>query len=152
MGDIEYGYCDVCGKEGPLQRATYYYDIKCECHSPKHFEIVLHCKNCIPKEPRETRITFNTNKLNEQIDFYKKEIENLVWNLAGCNTYADGFGLDIEHNKEMARPALDAVRKMAIENQKLKADCEIMKKALWDINQSQHWSSVIAREALKKIL
>jgi multidrug efflux pump subunit AcrA (membrane-fusion protein) len=41
------------------------------------------------------------------------EQEVLVWNLAGCSTYAAGHGLDGGHDKNMARPALDDVLKMA---------------------------------------
>ena len=50
---IEFGKCDICGKEDNLERTYFEYDIKCECHSPKHFELVRHCKNCIPSMPTE---------------------------------------------------------------------------------------------------
>lgn len=63
MGEIMYGKCEVCGKEGTLTRTYYYYNIKCECHSPNHFEIVDHHIACIPKEPRETKIVFKTENL-----------------------------------------------------------------------------------------
>lgn len=38
-GCIEFGKCDYCGKETTVQRKYYHYDIKCDCHSPNHFEI-----------------------------------------------------------------------------------------------------------------
>ena len=60
MGDIEWGKCDVCGIIRTLVRTYYYYSIKCECHSPQHFEIVRHCKDCVPTEPKLTRITLKT--------------------------------------------------------------------------------------------
>lgn len=62
-GDVEYGKCPTCNTEGPLERRYYHYDIKCECHSPDHFEIVWYCKNCSPKEPEFTRIHLHTAKL-----------------------------------------------------------------------------------------
>ena len=52
--DIEFGKCDICGKEENLERTYFEYDINCECHSPKHFELVSHCKDCVPSMPTET--------------------------------------------------------------------------------------------------
>jgi hypothetical protein len=65
MGDIEFGNCDTCKKEAELNRVYYRYDIKCECHSPNHFEIVRHCKDCKSKEPLETRVKFKTSNLKK---------------------------------------------------------------------------------------
>lgn len=48
---IEFGKCDICGKEDNLGRTCFEYDIKCDCHSPRHFELVVHCKDCIPSMP-----------------------------------------------------------------------------------------------------
>lgn len=62
-GDIEFGACDICYKEAPLNRTYYRYDIKCECHTPTHFEIVRHCENCKPREPRTTQIRYKTSDL-----------------------------------------------------------------------------------------
>lgn len=62
-GCIEYDKCDICGNKDLLQRKYYRYDIKCECHSPYHFEVVKYCKNCKPREPHETRILFKTKDL-----------------------------------------------------------------------------------------
>ncbi len=71
-GDVEVGKCDVCGKKTQLNRKIYRYDIKCDCHSPHHFEIVRHCNDCIPKEPKTTKIlnpkmtcTFDTDELDK---------------------------------------------------------------------------------------
>lgn len=55
-GDIGFGKCDICLKPGELSRKYYYYDIKCECCSGDHFEIVHYCKNCKPKPPDKTTI------------------------------------------------------------------------------------------------
>lgn len=58
MGDIEFGKCDICGKEAPLSRTYFIYDIHCECCGCKedgrnmHFKFVRHCENCIPDIPQ----------------------------------------------------------------------------------------------------
>lgn len=56
MNNIEYGICDICGREANLQRKYYHFNIKCECHSPKHFEMVKYCSDCVPLRPAETTI------------------------------------------------------------------------------------------------
>ena len=63
-GDSEYGVCDICKNERFLNRKYYYYDIECECHSPKHFEIVRHCSSCVPVEPSLTKIELRTDYLD----------------------------------------------------------------------------------------
>lgn len=66
-GDIEVGTCDVCKKENvQLNRKVYYYPIKCECHSTQHFEIVFHCSECKPIEPKQTTIVVMTKDLQKQ--------------------------------------------------------------------------------------
>ena len=67
MGDIECGKCDVCGKEGQLQRTYFRYPIKCECHGPNHFELICHHKDCKPKEPRYTKVEFKTEDLKNPV-------------------------------------------------------------------------------------
>ena len=62
-GACEYGKCEICGKEAPLQRTYFNYDIKCECHSPNHFDLVRHCEDCVPKKPRETKVILRTEGL-----------------------------------------------------------------------------------------
>lgn len=72
MNNIEIGTCDVCGKENvELNRKYYRYDVKCACHGDYHFEIVFHCNNCIPKEPKYTKITYKT-------DYLEKIVENKI--------------------------------------------------------------------------
>lgn len=56
MGEIEYGVCDVCGCQDQLERTYYYYGIKCDCHSPEHFEIMRTCPRCEPKPPKRTKV------------------------------------------------------------------------------------------------
>ena len=62
-GCMEFGKCEICGKEGGLQRTYFNYDIKCECHSPNHFEVVSHCAKCKPEEPKITKLTVATSLL-----------------------------------------------------------------------------------------
>lgn len=68
LGQVEYGTCDICKtKDVHVSRKYYRYNIKCECHSPHHFEIVWHCSNCTPIEPRVTKITVMTNELKNKV-------------------------------------------------------------------------------------
>ena len=60
MGGIEFGKCDICGKETELERTYFYYPIHCECCGSKdkdgqkqHFELVHHCKDCPAPMPKE---------------------------------------------------------------------------------------------------
>lgn len=52
MGGIEFGKCEICGKECQLHRTYFYYPIHCECCGCKvdgesmHFELVCHCEDC----------------------------------------------------------------------------------------------------------
>ena len=65
-GDKELGKCGYCGYIGPINRKYFYYGIKCECHSPEHFQIVWHCDNCEPKDPGIGNITLS-NKVKHNI-------------------------------------------------------------------------------------
>ena len=56
MNNIEYGICDICGREANLQRKYYHFNIKCECHLPKHSEMIKYCSDCVPLRPAETTI------------------------------------------------------------------------------------------------
>lgn len=86
MAENEYGQCDVCGKGGIVQRTYFHYNIECECHSPKHFEMVRHCSTCTPKEPTETRVSIKTEKLKLMTEVpatpvthpFEKELETLI--------------------------------------------------------------------------
>lgn len=77
-GDKEIGICEVCKEVKTLKRTYFKYAIKCECHSPNHFEFVRHCENCIPKEPIETRVLMNTDKLKNIITIDKNKFEHLL--------------------------------------------------------------------------
>lgn len=77
-GEIEWGKCDICGKEAALNRKYFYYPIKCECHAPQHFEIVWHCANCEPKEPLETKIRLKTDALKKLAQYEDLEEQGLL--------------------------------------------------------------------------
>ena len=62
MSEVEYGPCDICKHVKELSRKYYHYDIKCECHSPKHFELIRYCSDCTPKQPIKT--TINITPIN----------------------------------------------------------------------------------------
>ena len=64
-GEQECENCELCGKWKPIKRKYYHYDVDCYCHTPNHFEIVKHCKDCVPKEPTETKIWFKTIDLKK---------------------------------------------------------------------------------------
>lgn len=65
VNEIEFGKCEVCGKEAPLARTYWHYPINCNCHAPNHFEMVRHCDSCMPIEPRVTTLTVETKYLSE---------------------------------------------------------------------------------------
>lgn len=78
-GSVMYGKCDVCKKEAPLKRVTFYYpNVKCECHSPYHFELKEVCKDCEAKEPMETEVTFKTEELKKLVFIDKDKFEHLL--------------------------------------------------------------------------
>lgn len=54
-GYIEFGICQICGKPTNLERTYFEYGVKCDCHSPNYFELVIHCKDCAPVIPITTR-------------------------------------------------------------------------------------------------
>ena len=75
-GDIEVGECDICKKQDvQLSRQYYYYLVKCECHSPQHFEIVCYCKDCEPVEPKTTKLTIRTESLKTKELWQTKNLE-----------------------------------------------------------------------------
>ncbi len=65
-GESEFDRCDICKTEAPIERKYYPYPVQCECHSPQHFEMVRHCKDCTPTEPETTKVIFKTSDLTEK--------------------------------------------------------------------------------------
>lgn len=90
MTENEFGKCRVCGKEGIIERTYFHYNVECECHSPKHFEIVFHCNTCTPKEPIQTKVLLNTQNLKNMstqainpdaprvVSDFEKELTSLI--------------------------------------------------------------------------
>ena len=67
--DMIIGSCDICGKENVnLSKKIYHYPIKCQCHTPLHFEVVYHCEDCQPVEPELTNISIRTDELHKIIN------------------------------------------------------------------------------------
>jgi len=44
-----------------------HYPIKCECHSPQHFEIKRYCNDCFPVEPEITKLIVRTEVLTYKL-------------------------------------------------------------------------------------
>ena len=84
----------------------------------KHPELDWPHDDCAgPGMPRTNRISglvYQRDEARAEVERYKTEAEQLVWNLAGCDTYAMGYGLDENHHPGMARPALNSVKKLAL--------------------------------------
>lgn len=75
-GEMEIGTCQCCGKQNvPLERTYFRYPIKCECCAPEHFDLIRHCKDCKPNEPRETRVVLKTEDLKNPFNFAFKIIQ-----------------------------------------------------------------------------
>lgn len=79
---VEFGKCDICGKEAVLNRTYFHYDIHCECCGCKedgrnmHFEVVHHCSDCVPDVPKVI-----TPLLKSKIDpdyKYRLKIEGML--------------------------------------------------------------------------
>lgn len=72
MNFVEYGKCDVCGKEGTLKRKYYYYDIKCDCclngGKREHFEIVRYCEKCKPTPPYEITVKYYGDRFLKEVE------------------------------------------------------------------------------------
>lgn len=66
-GCIEWGTCQVCNNEGPVNRTYFTYNIKCDCHSPQHSQIVWHCYKCVPEDPGPGEVVYS-NKQKHYID------------------------------------------------------------------------------------
>lgn len=134
MSDMEFGKCEVCGKDNvPLFRTYFNYDIpgiKCTCHSPNHFVVIRHCCDCKATEPQYTKMEFKTEDLhsissNTDINFQKAMeiiIEKLdkdksyyglyyVWQSNIACTIMDNSDIDHETANIIAKKFLDQLCK-----------------------------------------
>lgn len=55
-GTVEIAICDICGNLKPVNRKYYKYDIKCDCCSCHHHELIRHCNECVPKPPNKVSV------------------------------------------------------------------------------------------------
>lgn len=82
-----------------------------------------YCPECYKKYGLKVSyaILESQNKeLKAEIERLKKDIHDLTWNLAGCDTYALGYGdLHEPPSKDLTRPALISVMNMAIRQKSL---------------------------------
>ena len=70
-------------------------------------------------------------RLEKECAELRAEVEKLVWNLAGCDTYALGYGdLHEAPSKEWTRPALVSVMNMAIAKKALEAEVASLSEGL----------------------
>lgn len=77
--DCEYGKCEICGKEAPLMRTYYHYNgLKCDCHSPEHFDLVRHCIGCTSKQQRTTRVVLTKEQAEHVGELLTAEREGRV--------------------------------------------------------------------------
>ena len=78
MVEQEYGKCECCGKEAPLTRTYFYYNIPCECcgctidGNHYHSEMVSHCCNCTPSIPDEIRVVQDNEVKTLKVGFPNK--------------------------------------------------------------------------------
>lgn len=91
------GKCDCCGKENvPLQRMTFKYTgMPCECHSPYHFIIRNHCKDCTPKEPAYDNVNFKIEDLKNPIPIAMKILQTALSEDKSHGSYYDSWQANI---------------------------------------------------------
>jgi hypothetical protein len=72
-GCSEFGKCEIYGELKNLKRTYFHYDIKCECHSPTHFKLIIHCSDCKPIGIEIKTITVRTSKLSKRTSNLEKK-------------------------------------------------------------------------------
>lgn len=77
MNSVEFGECIFCGHIEFLERTYFKYNIKCDCHSPQHFELVIHCYKCKPIEPKTTKVSYGSNNIIIETDKLKTITEKI---------------------------------------------------------------------------
>ena len=84
MAAIEFGKCEICGKETSLERTYFYFPIHCECCGSKdkngqkrHFVMVRHCKDCPAPIPKRVKVLCKTldGKLYEEYIVNMRPVE-----------------------------------------------------------------------------
>lgn len=74
-------------------------------------------------------MTARAEKAENKLAASKAEIENLIWNLAGCSTIAHS-GKPTDYSHELARPALHDVNKLAARAEKAEERLEWLERFL----------------------
>lgn len=123
-GESEVGKCECCGTNNvPLERKYFKYPVKCECHSPKHFEFIRHCKDCIPKEPEYTKVTIKTEELKHPVTMAMKIIKNelatdksdggmyFAWQSNIACAIADNSDINLDKANDIAKKFLELLIK-----------------------------------------
>lgn len=91
------------------------------------------------------------SRAEEEIKTLKALVEKQGWNLGGCSTYALGYSLNEPHSEEMALPALNDVKFLALRQKKcrefLSQAITIMKKVKKRINPSGRLGAYLATDA-----
>lgn len=90
--------------------------------------------------------------LREERDRLLKENEVLIWNLGGCSTYALGYGIHEPHSKEMARPALEDVKRLAVKCDRYRKALEILYNELDDQSCEEQPIACSLRDIAKQAL
>lgn len=109
------GVCEMCGREKLLSRKTYFYGIKCLCHSPEHFETVDHCVDCKPIPPSRIMVTIKpVDASDDSVDKQTGPIVSITALCNGCSDlervagrkpkihsicHAEGLYIECEHNE-----------------------------------------------------
>ena len=75
---------------------------------------------CVLRRERD-KAQADLARVTAERDGYVSDIERFVWNLAGCDTIASGWGKPGDYAKSMALPALDSVSRMAADHAALRA-------------------------------
>ena len=76
-GEMPFGTCEKCGKNNtPLHiRYRHFWDVRCDCHSPNHFDRMEVCELCDTLEDDELfgpLTTLSTSRLENGNTVYSK--------------------------------------------------------------------------------
>lgn len=90
----------------------------------EHDDLLRGCKGAVQRElrheQRAEREAEQARRYRSESDSLRAEVERLAWNLAGCLTYAESRTAGEPHAQYMAMPALEAVRALVIDYERLR--------------------------------
>lgn len=94
----------------------------------------------------KTTLCMNCAALEAERDRLKEDIEKLIWNLAGCSTFALGYDLDKPFDKTMARAALYDTLACAKDRNRLTQEVEKLKAELEKMTEDrERWADSACR-------